>query len=539
MAFRYLVPSWDPQRTLTFLSPTDFEDFYEEGSEVPVAPFPRVRDALHQVEWDDIDEYEVTEADDTALASEEPQHHERDPTKEVALDDQVYTIEDEAKRLKKACEERGLPMSGTKKRLLARLHNFKLRLQWEIEAGIAKKLYDEDKRKPVAIKVPKMPSREVQDHHNLTHIPFESWCEACLATRSKEDGHKLKDHKEKVVLSFDFAYTFTNENYEEVLGEHAQPENFPNQNGTMLVATISDTKAVLALPVLAKGTASLKHVVEELVRFSLHNCNQEDIIVQADGERSCLQILKAIQQTRARLNLKTEIRVTGKDQHQSNGAAERAVQSVRRMANCIREFCQERCRHHIGGDTDIYPWTFRHGAWLINRFRVLQPEKMTSYETQYGRQYRGSICAFGESVLYKALSPWKGDAVFKRGVWVGKSTWSDCHVILTPSGAVEARSIRRLPEQFNSVDIHFARGLPWAYTGMGVLMKHGGHRRRREAVPVMDATEEEVMGMTKQIAMGLATPMLAGGGFVTPGAPRTQAAPMTPGRLRSQLKTKA
>lgn len=141
------------------------------------------------------------EADEAALAMEEPQHHERDPHKEVALDDEVYTLEDEGKKLKEACAERGLPTSGTQKRLLARLRNFKLRLKWEIEAGVAKKLYDEDKRKPVSIKVPKMPDRETQDHHNLTHIPFESWCEACLATRSKEDGHKLAEHKEKTVLS--------------------------------------------------------------------------------------------------------------------------------------------------------------------------------------------------------------------------------------------------------------------------------------------------------------------------------------------------
>ena len=63
----------------------------------------------------------------------------------------------------------------------------------------------------------------------------------------------------------------------------------------------------------------LSNVVEELVQFSLHNSQQEDLILQADGERSCLQILKAVQQTRARLNLKTEIRTTGKEQHQSNG----------------------------------------------------------------------------------------------------------------------------------------------------------------------------------------------------------------------------
>ena len=62
---------------------------------------------------------------------------------------------------------------ANKKKLLARLHNFKLKLQWELEAGIAKRLYEENCRKTVSIKVPKMPSREVQDHHNLTHIAFE------------------------------------------------------------------------------------------------------------------------------------------------------------------------------------------------------------------------------------------------------------------------------------------------------------------------------------------------------------------------------
>lgn len=98
-AFRYPVPSWDPQRTLTCWSPSDFEDFYQEGSEVPLAPFPKVKDALHQIEWDDEDEYETGEADEAALAKEEPQHHERDPAKEIAIDNKIYKLEDEAKVL--------------------------------------------------------------------------------------------------------------------------------------------------------------------------------------------------------------------------------------------------------------------------------------------------------------------------------------------------------------------------------------------------------------------------------------------------------
>lgn len=66
-----------------------------------------VLDALHQIDWDE-DEYETGEADETALAMEEPQHHERDPTKEVALDDKVFKM-DEPKVLPEACAHKGLP----------------------------------------------------------------------------------------------------------------------------------------------------------------------------------------------------------------------------------------------------------------------------------------------------------------------------------------------------------------------------------------------------------------------------------------------
>ena len=56
---------------------------------------------------------------------------------------------------------------------------------------------------------------------------------------------------------------------------------------------------------------------------------------------------------------------------------------------------------------------------------------------------------------------------------------------------------------------------PWGYTGMAVAMKYGG-ARKRAAVPIRDATEEELMQLTKQIAMGLATPVPATG-LVSPG----------------------
>ena len=98
----------------------------------------------------------------------------------------------------------------------------------------------------------------------------------------------------------------------------------------------SETKAVLAVPVLGKGSISLKQVTEEIVRFTMATSSGQSVILQADGERSTRQILRAVQHCRAQLGLSTEIRVTGKGQHASNGQAERTVQTVRKMANCLR-----------------------------------------------------------------------------------------------------------------------------------------------------------------------------------------------------------
>ena len=273
---------------------------------------------------------------------------------------------------------------------------------------------------------------------------------------------------------------------------------------------------MLALPILAKGSVNLKMIVEELVRFGLHNSSTEkELTYQADNEKNCKQLLKAIQQVRAQLGLKTEVRTSGVGQHQSNGLAERGIQSVRRLGNCIRKQCEQRSMQHIFGSSEVYPWCFRHAGWLINRFRVVESQKLTSYEMMYGRKYKGAVCMFGESILYKGASPYKGDDIFKRGIWVGKSHWSENHVVLTPQGAVEARSVRRLPEQFNSFDVHFAKGLPWSYTGLGILMKHGGARKRLP-ISAEEVSEEELFRVCQQIAEGMVTPGIFRG-EVTPG----------------------
>ena len=84
------------------------------------------------------------------------------------------------------------------------------------------------------------------------------------------------------------------------------------------------------------------------------------------------QILRSVQQVRTIMGLPRETRLTGSGQHASNGQAERAVQTVRKMANCLRSFAETKAHIQIDGSFHMYPWAFRHAAFLINRFRVLE-----------------------------------------------------------------------------------------------------------------------------------------------------------------------
>ena len=80
------------------------------------------------------------------------------------------------------------------------------------------------------------------------------------------------------------------------------------------------------------------------------------------------------------------------------------------------------------------------------------------------------------AIAAKRLVKYKVSDLFERGVWVGKHSWNDNHIVLSPEGAFEARTIRRLAaeEAFIATDIVVAKGLPWRYSPQGILMKHAG-----------------------------------------------------------------
>ena len=159
---------------------------------------------------------------------------------EVELDETMFSEKTSVKDLQMACKERNLPYTGSKKRLLERLMNFKINIETQMQLSIANKIYKEQQRIPMTIGQPKLPSLAEQERHFITHMPYAGWCQACVASRAKEDKRVNREEQEdqgKNLIQMDFCYTYTGEDQrgdEPTLGKVQERQD---QFGTCLILT--------------------------------------------------------------------------------------------------------------------------------------------------------------------------------------------------------------------------------------------------------------------------------------------------------------
>ena len=185
-----------------------------------------------------------------------------------------------------------------------------------------------------------------------------------------------------------------------------------DQYGTVLYIADHHTKAVHAVPVLSKGAPNLKLMVEELVRFGMQVAGGDPVIYQSDGERSTKQLLRAGQHCRANLGLGTEIRISGVQQRASREDS----------AECEKAGKLPQVLRGGAGPGDDFGQLARLPMELQTRFMVDQPVPRAGEGTE--DELRGvvrkkvprQICLFGESVMYRHLTAFKGEPRFGRGI---------------------------------------------------------------------------------------------------------------------------
>ncbi|CAE7232609.1 unnamed protein product [Symbiodinium sp. CCMP2592] len=459
--------------------------------------------------------------DEIAL-QEKPTEELEDEDGEPELEGVALNVGTPLRELRALCSKLGLSSSGGKDKVLRRLKLHHEVLEKQMANEIARKMFAEQEREPTMPKTPVLPSSRQQELHNVTHHPFQPWCEACVMGRSKQSPHSkaggqmegeevAPDARVHPMIQIDYGYTFTRHRHEvEAEGdqEKAEPEedksNEPNQEGEAddprdqfglcLVGVETTTGWVCSIPVLEKGARSLKRVTEQLVRLSLQTSPGDTVTIQGDPEASIKQIVNSFETCRAKLGLATNKRLVPRGSHSSNSYVEKAIDTVRRNAVTLKAFLESRIGASIPGSAHVYAWFFKHSAFLYNRFHV-GTKGGTAHEVMFSRRYKGQLVPFGELVIFYKHSPHKGDLQWRKGIWLGINERNNAHVLGTAEGCFESRSIRRVPEEekWNSSMVLGVKGFPWSYQGQ--------HRRKRplytgarSAVPLLpdNATLEEL-----------------------------------------------
>ena len=355
------------------------------------------------------------------------------------------------REMRSACQFLGIGKSGGKKMIFNRLvdHCKKghSRTTLEISQGEKEKEKRDPERGP---DLPVAPDEATQASHRLTHLPFESWCEECVATRSRDSERHERREAASATVSFDYMYTSTTVGY--------QPECDMLKH---LVGVDSWTKAIFCLPIPGKGGVSLKRCVAGVTAFTRDHV---EVILKGDGEPAMRQLLEAVQTTRAGHKLKTKLEYTPAGHHQSN-PAERAIQTVRRLGNTLLEGVRKGLGSQLHGSHALRSWAYAHAAWLYNRFHVHPGSCQTAFEIATDRPYRGRLTEFGTAVYGQPLphkpQQRKGVPGWVKAVFVGKLVDCDLAILSGPTGLFLSRGVRRCAQQWQPELIESAKALPW------------------------------------------------------------------------------
>ena len=149
--------------------------------------------------------------------------------------------------------------------------------------------------------------------------------------------------------------------------------------------------------------------------------------------------------------------------YQSNGLAERTVQTTRRKANTFLDELREKMKLDIPHTHPIFGWAFRHTAWVLNRFsKIAALGNRTPHELITGKSYKGEMVNFGAVIYEKRLHPKKkkGEKVWNPGVFLGKIE-NDLFIIHHPDGIHTSRSARAVGEPYNSEKVAAVDYFPW------------------------------------------------------------------------------
>ena len=188
-------------------------------------------------------------------------------------------------------------------------------------------------------------------------------------------------------------------------------------------------------------------------------------VLQADPEASLVALAETVTSELGGLAL----RKSPTEWKQAQGAVGNSQQLLYAQVRTLRQDLADRYGTLVPITSPVFTWLVKHAQFLLNNFAT-RSDGLAPFERRWSKRYTLALCKFGEIVLcrLRGKQP-KADPSWVPGLWLGRDTSADMHIVGTTSGVFKTRSIRRLPvsEQVDKQLLKDFQAKPWGPKGRG------------------------------------------------------------------------
>ena len=287
------------------------------------------------------------------------------------------------------------------------VHDGEINANAEDETGAAEgddELVAEEVEVTRALPNPVLPNQAQVDHHWLSHLPYRSWCGACVGGRGRAIPHWRTGGRRKIpTLAFDYCFISKTGVYSREEWVTLKANATTELEGVkILVVREIVSRCTFAHVVQHKGVDDDGYAVSCLVK-DIEWLGATKLMLRSDNEPAIIALLKKTLKT-------VRIEVADVDQiaeehpperdPQANGAIESAVGGFKGLLRTYVVALETRLGHRVPPDHPVISWLVQHTSYLMT-VKVKGEDGQTAYERVRMRAFNTRMLEFAEMCRYK------------------------------------------------------------------------------------------------------------------------------------------
>ena len=240
---------------------------------------------------------------------------------------------------------------------------------------------DQPERGGRVLPAPRTPSRAEREAHDVTHMPYRSWCRFCVMGRGVERRHEARPAErdaDRPKVHVDYAY----------LSGDSTP---------VLVAKDRRTGLTFAAAVSRKGGGD-PHAARLLARW-IDALGCQEVTIRTDGESCVKELVKCVREMRA-TGTTTVLETSPPGDSAANGTAERANGIIGGLVRTLKAEVEQRALGGRVAGPRLVAWMVQHAAHLHN-VCTSGEDGLTPFRRWKGRNFATPLAGFGERVLLR------------------------------------------------------------------------------------------------------------------------------------------